>query len=37
VVETTRDGVNVQWGKFTVAVTFLLLFTTTALSWVWGS
>ena len=37
VIETTRDGVIVQWGKFTVAVTFLLLFTATALSWVWGS
>ena len=37
VIETTRDGVIVQWGKFTAAVTFLLLFTATALSWVWGS
>ena len=37
VVETTRDGVIVQWGKFTAAVTFLLLFTATALSWIWGS
>ena len=37
VIETTRDGVNVQWGNLTAAVTFLLLFTATALSWVWGS